>query len=452
MFLTTSTKRSGSMLKTLFLMVLVTTSCGEQKNQSEIKNIFGQDAREELSVHSYPGSAIGRLDVGCSSVMVGKTLAVTAAHCVVDQVTGKMLAQTKFIEVGYSETSSVAKAWIVGAWVGALKPEEDRKNDWAVLLLADDVGSRSGWFGVGEVDTTSSLPFTVSTAGYGTDKNKGRTLMVSKDCYIHKIDDSGRLLHDCDGATGVSGGPMYTYSNSNGATLVALTVAEFRRGQQSMSLPRYSHDLANIGVNGSSLRAVLDVVQPLIGIGAAVPPRIEGAVFLVNHNSNPGDVPQVPTNINSLPPPQVVPQPILPPQTTPPPVDRYQVLLSKVIFESGSILNESNRMFSNVALIESYASQRGYSNLSHQASALKSMVSNVSLNAYNLNVGAVDRSAGVNVVVNQVINLAQSTSSFVDFVNGVSVMNPAISNDLSALIFEIQMSLSRLIDKVSVQS
>src|SRR5690606_2437684 len=102
------------------------------------------------------------------------------------------------------------RSWIAGVWFGSQTPEDDRKSDWAILLLQDPIGDTTGWFGVDSINLEHDFPVPVSLAAYASDKSNGEIPQYTKECYLHKLDDRGRVLHDCDAVSGSSGGVLFT--------------------------------------------------------------------------------------------------------------------------------------------------------------------------------------------------------------------------------------------------
>lgn len=421
----------GKFIISVSIFALVASGCGNNEPASEAKNIFGTDSRQELKTTTFPGSAVGRLDIGCTGSMIGKKLAITAAHCVVDVATGKLRTEVTSFKSGLKGASNVAESWIAAAWVGSLKPEAERKNDWAILLLNDDIGSRTGWFGLKPIDTSSQLPFTLNTAGYASDKDQGETPLVARNCYIHKVDDAGRLLHDCDGVTGISGGPMYVESGSS-ATIMAITAAEFRRGDQSMTVDAYSHQLANIGVAIDTLLMVVEKVKPSVDSGLSIP-DVTDTIYLVNTGSNPGT-----GNGNG--------------NNNGRPVDPQTALITKIKMESDNIVNEAGSVLYQLNIIQNYSSARGYTNLWNHAATLRTATEGVSLSAFDIYNNTVDPSTGSTYVVRHVSNMSNSLNSFITFFNSGTATNPQVPYDLGPTVHNIKLSMARLVEMVSVQN
>jgi protease YdgD len=151
--------------KALFVLAFCNLACSGEEDATAIRNIFGDDNRIELNPHAYPDSAVGRLEGGCSGAIIGKRLAMTAAHCVLDDATGNLKSELAYFKSGYRDGSYRGISWISGAWLGTTKPVAQRKSDWAILHLAQDLGSTTGWFGSKLMVPAHELPLTVSLAG-----------------------------------------------------------------------------------------------------------------------------------------------------------------------------------------------------------------------------------------------------------------------------------------------
>lgn len=100
----------------------------------------------------------------CSAVLVGPRHALTAAHCVVSPASVSTIQEgwiydSLYVRPGFNlghnfpglhriqvETTIVSKS------VFPFAPQEKRDNDWALLLLSQDVGNQLGWARVIPID------------------------------------------------------------------------------------------------------------------------------------------------------------------------------------------------------------------------------------------------------------------------------------------------------------
>ncbi len=209
-------------------------------------NTFGADQRLAVTSNAYPWSALGYLEnIGCSGPMVSKNLVLTAAHCVIDPATKKLRTDLNHFLPNMVNGSSAYQSQIVHVWWGTNDPDNYRADDWAIMLLKENLGDTVGWWGIfGNGDNYS----TVSVAGYSGDFMEGRTAGAHFGCNVRSPVNTDFILHDCHTSRGSSGGPMFVMEN-NAAMIVGINVAEYRKGGEvSLHLPYYSDEYANIAV------------------------------------------------------------------------------------------------------------------------------------------------------------------------------------------------------------
>lgn len=299
----------------LALIAGIFSACGKS-SQTEPKNIFGRDNRETITSLASPYDAVGRIEEsGCSATLIGKTTILTAGHCLWSETSRGATHKELTFSVAVRDGKASAQAKVVGFWLGSDTPESKRTTDFAVARLDRDLSPFSGTVAI-RPRLSETPEFTTNLIAYSQDVANGGSPFVHRNCKVMQT-DGGRWFHECDGKSGMSGGPLVDVTGSK-AAIVGIAVSEYRAGApDSVTTPVWTKELSNVAVSASQFHNLASEVLSRFDGNSSLATAVQSFKYYSMSELN--------DPLDQLPDPSPTPPPSHPPVGTPQPLPRISL-------------------------------------------------------------------------------------------------------------------------------
>lgn len=172
------------------------------------KELFGNYLREQITDTSKaPYSFVGKLNTNCTGTLIGPKHVITAGHCVYDvfykQLNTYLVFTPRQIENGTYPFGQIKakKIFLQKEFIDSL----DVAYDFAVIELAEPIGTKTGWADLQVVTNETSLK-KIRITGYPQDEILDTMWSVNCPATIK----GSQIRYKCDTYSGMSGSSLFS--------------------------------------------------------------------------------------------------------------------------------------------------------------------------------------------------------------------------------------------------
>lgn len=166
--------------------------------------------------------------ITATGFMLGPSAVITAGHCVYNDeheglATSVLIIPAKNGTLEPYGRTTASKIVVNPDYMANISTE----NDWAIVELNDDLGTKTGWLGL-KANGAGTNSFVYNTGYPSPDnaeaQNALQTYMLLGTGYVKSIDDK-TFSGNWDASGGNSGGPVFIYDTSLGYTAIGILTA-----------------------------------------------------------------------------------------------------------------------------------------------------------------------------------------------------------------------------------
>lgn len=232
----------------LGLLALLGVGLGPAGAVGQTPGIIGSDSRVVIAAEDRRWHAVGRLnrETGgfCTAVLIGPMEALTAAHCLWDQLRRRWVdPESLHFVPGYRRGTYLGHARVAryrlaeGITIDDQGHPESLLDDWAVLELTLDLAAGAGIEPMAlaeENDRPALAGRAIASGGYSRDRP--HLPVKVEPCRALGVIENGRLLlHDCDSRAGSSGSPIVV-EEAGRLVVVGIQSAVVSAGGETLAL------------------------------------------------------------------------------------------------------------------------------------------------------------------------------------------------------------------------